>query len=82
MVTYTCYSCSSEKKFKSKQSAKNHLEHSHKKHILNLEVKSMNKSVPCVYCGEYIEGSIESHLRSHINKIITKFFDQYMSKST
>lgn len=82
MVTYTCYSCSREKNFKSKQSAKNHLENSHKKHILNLEVKNTNKSVPCVYCGKYIEGSIESHLRPHIKAIITKFFDQYMSKST
>jgi hypothetical protein len=77
----TTYTCNCGKKFKGKQPAKNHLEHSHKTEILNLEVRSMNKSVPCVYCGKYIEDSIESHLRPHIKKIITKFFDQYMSKS-
>lgn len=80
MVTYTCGICG-KNNFKIKQSGKNHLEKSHTKEILNLEVRSMNKSVPCVYCGKKIEGSIESHLRPHIKKIITKFFDQYMSKS-
>jgi hypothetical protein len=48
---------------------------SHKKEILNLEVRNMDKSVRCAYCDKYIEGSIESHLRPHTKKIITKFFD-------
>ena len=81
MFTYTCYSCSS-KTFKNKQSAKRHLEDSHKKEILNLEVRNTDKSVRCTYCDKYIEGSIESHLRPHIKKIITKFFDTYMLKSS
>ena len=78
----TTYTCQCTKYFKNKQSAKNHLEHSHKTDILDLEVRQMDKSVPCVYCNKYIEGSIESHLRPHIKKIITKFFDSYMSKSS
>jgi hypothetical protein len=79
MVTYI-YNYD-RKNFKNKQSAKYHLENSHKKEILNLEVRNMDKSVRCVYCDNYIEGSIESHLRPHTKKIITKFFDTYMSKS-
>jgi hypothetical protein len=81
MVKYTCGICE-KNNFKNKQSAKNHLERSHKKHILDLEVRSVNKSVPCAYCNKYIEDSIESHLHPHVNKIITKLFDQYMSKSS
>ncbi|HJU58251.1 MAG TPA: hypothetical protein VJ583_00755 [Nitrososphaeraceae archaeon] len=79
MVTYIC-SCG--KNFKSKQSAKNHLEHSHKKEILDLEVRIMYKSERCVYCYKKIEGPVESHLPRHIKKIITKFFDSWMSKSS
>ena len=79
MTTYT-YNCG--KNFKHKQSAKRHLQHSHKKEILGLEVRNMDKSIRCVYCDKNIEGSIESHLRSHINKIITLFFDTWMSKSS
>ena len=79
MTTYTCNYC--RQNFKKKQPAKNHLEKSHKKIILDLEVRSMNKSVPCVYCGKYIEDSIESHLNPHIKSVIKKFFDQYMSIS-
>jgi hypothetical protein len=79
MVTYTC-SCG--KNFKNKQSAKLHLEHSHKKEILKLEVRSMEKSINRAFCDKYIEDPIESHLRHHIKKIITKFFDTYMSKSS
>lgn len=48
MTTYTCNYC--RQNFKKKQPAKNHLEKSHKKIILDLEVRNMNKSVPCVYC--------------------------------
>ena len=81
MTKYTCNFCSREKNIKSKQTAKNHLTHSHKKIILDLEVRNTNKSVQCVYCGKYIEGSIKSHLGPHINNIITKFFDQYMLES-
>ena len=82
MVGYNCGICG-KNNFKNKLTAKNHLAHSHKKPILDFEVKNMKKSVACAYCGKYIiEDSIESHLNPHINKIITKFFDQYMSKST
>ncbi len=81
MVGYTCHICG-KNNFKIKQSGKNHLEKYHKKPILDLEVRGMNKSRPCVYCGKYIKDSIESHLRPHIKEIITKVFDEYMSKST
>ena len=79
MTTYTCNYC--KKNFKHKPPAKLHLENSHKTEILGLEVRQMDKSINCVYCGKNIEGSIESHLRPHIKSIITKFFDTYMSKS-
>jgi transcription elongation factor Elf1 len=63
MVTYTCEFC--RKDFKRKQSAKNHLENSHKKEILNLEIQQMKNSLECAYCGKSIESSIESHLPPH-----------------
>ncbi len=53
MVTYACNY--DRKNFKNKQSAKHHLENSHKKEILNLEVRNMDKSVRCAYCDKYIE---------------------------
>jgi hypothetical protein len=79
MITYTCI-CS--KNFTKKLSARRHLEHSHKKEILDLEVRNMDQSVRCIYCDKYIEGPIESHLRPHLKKIIIKFFDNWMSKSS
>ena len=50
MVTYT-YNYD-RKNFKNKQSGKHHLENSHKKEILNLEVRNMDKSVRCAYCDK------------------------------
>ena len=78
MITFTC-NC--QKNFKNKNSAKRHLEDSHKEEILDLEVRLMYNSKNCLYCFKKIEGSIESHLRPHIKKIITKFFDSWMSKT-
>jgi hypothetical protein len=78
----TTYTCNCGKNFKSKQSAKNHLEHSHKEEILDLEVRLMYKSKNCLYCYKKIEGPIESHLRPHIKKIVTKFFDSWISKTS
>ena len=74
------YTCNCQKNFKNKYSAKHHLEISHKE-ILDLEVRLMYKSENCLYCYKKIEGPIESHLRPHIKKIITKFFDSWISKS-
>jgi hypothetical protein len=79
MITYTC-NC--QKNFKNKYSTKRHLEHSHKNEILDLEVRLMYKSERCLYCYKKIECPIESHLRPHIKKIITKFFDSWMSNSS
>jgi len=79
MVTFTC-DCG--KNFNNKQSAKHHLEDSHKEEILDLEVRIMYKSQRCIYCYKKIEGPIELHLRPHIKKIVTKFFDSWMSKSS
>lgn len=78
MVTYTCNFCKINRK--DKRSAKLHLENHHKRDILKPEVRQMNNSSKCGYCDKSIEGSIESHLRPHIKKIITLFFDNYMSK--
>ena len=79
MVTFTC-ECG--KNFINKQSAKRHLEDSHKEEILDLEVRLMYRSKNCLYCYKKIEGPIESHLRPHIKKIVTNFFDSWMSKSS
>ena len=80
MITYTCKSC--RKNFKHKLPAKHHIENSHKGEILKFEVQSMDNSLECSYCGKDIIDSIESHLRSHIKKIITLYFDTWMSKSS
>jgi hypothetical protein len=80
MVIHTCNYCG--KNIKDRLSAKHHLENRHKREILKPEVQQIGNSLKCVYCDKSIEGSIESHLRSHIKKIITLFFDTYMSKSS
>ncbi len=78
----TIYTCNCQKNFKSKYLAKRHLEYSHKEEILELEVRLMYNSKNCLYCFKKIDGSTELHLRPHIKKIITKFFDSWMSKSS
>ena len=80
MTTYTCNCC--RKNFEHRLPAKHHLEKSHKKEILDLEVRNMGNSLDCTYCGKSIVDPIESHLRPHIKKIIRTLFDTYMSKSS
>jgi hypothetical protein len=78
----TIYICNCGKNFKHKLPAKRHLENSHKGEILKTEVRQMDNSLKCLYCDKSIDSSTESHLRSHIKKIITLYFDTYMSKSS
>ena len=80
MTTYTCEFC--EQKFKKKLPAKNHLEKSHKREILESEARNMVNTSTCLYCYKSFTGSTELHLNSHIRKIITTYFEQYMPKSS